>query len=423
VDASTLSAPAAGSIGEVLATGGVRAEYQPIVDLDSGATVAFEALARGPAGSALESPAALFGAAARAGRTGELDRLCRRVALDGALAAGLRPPASLFVNVEPATLSGTGPILGHKAALAAGEIRVVVEFTERDLSARPAEVLDAVEWLRARGCGIALDDVGADDRSLALLPFLAPNVIKLDMRLIQERTTSVGAAHVINAVAAEVERTGALLLAEGIETGEHLRRARAMGATLGQGWLFGRPGPLTAVAADAQDADVSRPIGPPPRPGTPFELVADRRRIRRGDKRLLLALSRQLEAEALRLGGEAILLATFQEAQFFSAASASRYAEISRRAALVGALGVGLDVEPAPGVRGARIEPGDALRSEWDVVVIGPHFAGAFVARDLGDAGADADRRFDFFVTYDRELALAAARALLARLVPRLARI
>jgi DICT domain-containing protein len=74
-------------------------------------------------------------------------------------------------------------------------------------------------------------------------------------------------------------------------------------------------------------------------------------------------------------------------------------------------------------VRGARIEPGDALRSEWDVVVIGPHFAGAFVARDHGDAGADADRRFDFFVTYDRELALAAARALLARLVPRLARI
>ncbi len=46
------------------------------------------------------------------------------------------------------------------------------------------------------------------------------------------------------AVNAEAERSGAIVLAEGIETAQHLRTARAFGATLGQGWLFGRPGPL-----------------------------------------------------------------------------------------------------------------------------------------------------------------------------------
>jgi hypothetical protein len=51
--------------------------------------------------------------------------------------------------------------------------------------------------------------------------------------------------------------------------------------------------------------------------------------------------------------------------------------------------------------------------------VIGPHFAGAFVARDLGDDGPDRDRRFDFFVTYERELVVAAARTLMARIVAR----
>jgi hypothetical protein len=52
------------------------------------------------------------------------------------------------------------------------------------------------------------------------------------------------------------------------------------------------------------------------------------------------------------------------------------------------------------------------------VAVIGPHFAAAFVARDLGDTGADGDRRFEFFLTYERELVVRAARALMARLVP-----
>jgi hypothetical protein len=245
-------------------------------------------------------------------------------------------------------------------------------------------------------------------------------VIKLDMALVQERHPSGESAHVINAVAAEVERSGATLLAEGIETEADLVRARAMGATLGQGWLFGRPRRLDAEPAipECDDCLGHRSVGRP-RPGTPFDLVADRRRVRRGDKRLLLALSRQLEAEALSLGNEAVVLSTFQEAQFFTDLSSRRYVELTESGAFVGALGVGLDAEPAPGVRGARLDPDDPLRSEWDVVVVGPHFAGAFVARDLGDEScADADRRFDFFVSYDRELVLEAARALMVQIVP-----
>ena len=84
----------------------------------------------------------------------------------------------------------------------------------------------------------------------------------------------------------------------------------------------------------------------------------------------------------------------------------------------MGALGFGLGEEPAAGVRGAGLRDDEALFGEWDVAVIGPHFAGAFVARDLGDTGADGDRRFDFFVTYERELVVRAARALMARIVP-----
>ena len=405
------------TLRHIMARDQLRSVYQPKVDLDSGATVAFEALARGPEGSPLESPGALFGEAARAGLVAELDRACRRTAVRGALAAGLCPPQSLFLNLEPSTVEG-GPALAHEAEIADGRLRVIVEFTERALTSRPAEVLAAVAWLRERGCGIALDDVGIDERSLALMPFIAPDVIKLDMRLVQQRGTSLAAARVLNAVAAEAERSGATLLAEGIETEQHLARARAMGATLGQGWLFGRPSALPATPlpaiAPVPLRRVEREVA-----GTPYELIADERRVRRGDKRLLLALSLQLEAEANALGGEVVVLSTFQDVGFFTPRSRERYERMAGTAALVGALGAGMGAEPAPGVRGASLQVGETLHDEWDVIVISPHFAGAFVARDLGDDVSDADRRFEFFVTYDRALVARAAHALMARLLPR----
>ena len=347
---SVTAAGPAGALRRVLAAGGLRAVYQPIVDLDTQLPVAHEALARGPQGSPLESPAALFGQAAAGGLVAELDRAARDAAVAGALAAGLRPPHTLFINVEPSAVGGPDPLLCDEAA----DLRVVVELTERALAERPAEVLAAVTWLRERGCGIALDDVGIDERSLALMPFLAPDVIKLDMSLIQERRPSRTTARVLNAVAAEAERSGAVLLAEGIETEAHLARARAVGATLGQGWYFGRPGELPADPA-APPAAV--PIRPPTAEHalTPFDLIADRRRLRRGDKRLLLALSRQLENEALGLGGEAVVLATFQDARFFTTASRAKYERMAEHAALVGALGHGLESEPAPCVRGADL--------------------------------------------------------------------
>ena len=52
------------------------------------------------------------------------------------------------------------------------------------------------------------------------------------------------------------------------------------------------------------------------------------------------------------------------------------------------------------------------------MVVVGPHFAAALVARDLGDTGADADRRFDYTVTHDRALVLQVADSLMHRVLP-----
>ncbi len=97
------------AIGDVLAHGTVDIGFQPVVDLVSQRTVGFEALARGPIGTELETPGALFDAARDAGRLDELDWLCQRSALRAAVRAGLRAPSVLFVNVE-ADSSGFLPL-------------------------------------------------------------------------------------------------------------------------------------------------------------------------------------------------------------------------------------------------------------------------------------------------------------------------
>jgi len=358
----------------------------------------------------------LFEAASEAGLESEVEWECQRAAMEGALAAGLAPGQALFLNAEPRMLTIERPAwLEQLADRVLSRFPAFVEFTERSLTDRPAELLASVERLRRRGVGIALDDVGADPRSLALMPFLAPDVIKLDLRLVQENP-SLQIAEIVHAVSAEAERTGALVLAEGIETEEHRQTALALGARYGQGWMFGRPEPLPSPGAGIHSVIPRPPRDVPDRQPSPFEIVTERLPTRSGNKHLLLALSLQIEGRTSSLGRSAVVLSSFQEAQHFSGVTRARYSELSQRAALVGALGVGLSEQPAPGVRGVALDSEDPLRGEWNVTVIDPHFAMAFVARDLGDDGPDMDRRFDFAITYDRDLAVEAARAMMGRL-------
>ncbi len=408
------------SVDEVLADGAVHSLLQPIVDLASGSVVAYEALARGPVGTDLERPDVLFAAAREQGRLAELDALCRRSALRAAVTAGVSAPLGVFVNVEPEALDAAplDDLLGICEAAPDG-LRVVLEITERALASRPAELLRTVQRVRSLGWAVALDDVGADEMSLAFMPLLRPEVVKLDLRLVQQRP-GPAVAQIMNAVGAYAERNGATVLAEGIEDDRHLAMARALGAQLGQGWLFGRPAagrtetlthaPLALAASPAQDWSGVSPFGCLPAAAP----------LRRSAKPLLIEVSKHLEREALRHGSTTVVAATFQDARHFTPRTADRYRELVERTAFVAALGQGLGSEPVTGVRGAALDPCDPLTREWDIVVLGPHFAAALLARDLGDTGPDLERSFEFALTYDRDVVTAAAQALLGRVVPRL---
>ena len=401
---------------QIVRDGALRRVFQPVVDLDTGAVLANEALLRGPAGTAWESPMVLLAAARAGGRLADLERASLHGAIADAARMSRGRPTTLFVNVEPSTMTTNLDVVLEAVARRPANVQVVVEITERALAADLAGILDGTERLRAAGCAIALDDVGVEPESLAFIPLLRPEVVKLDLGLLRS-VSDLATLTVSGAVRAYAEESGAEVVAEGVETAADLTRALVLGATLGQGWFWSRGEPAIGATTFRGQRFAARPIGPSLHT-SPHHLFDEARRSRRAPKELLLPLSQTLEQMALQARVPPVLLASFERAEFFTPATALRYSELAARLPFVCALGVDMLAEPAPGVRGAALSPQDPLATQWTVVVLGAHSAAALVARDLGDAGDDGGRQFEFVVSYDRALVTRAAHSLIGRLTP-----
>lgn len=395
---------------------GLSSAFQPIVALPDGAVVGFEALARWPESTGL-GPEVVFARAEALDRVDELDRLCIDTAITGALAQGMTRKSLLCINCEP---SSAMVDRAQNEVLKRGrtELQLMFELTERSLLAHPRALLEKVAALRADGFGIALDDVGAHPDSLALLDVIAPDVVKLDMGLVQSQPDDAQ-ARTLSAVLAHNERTGALILAEGIETDDHLEQALAVGATLGQGYKFGRPGAMNHHPLGAGWSLPTRPPGRGLASGSPFDLVRDRATIRTARKQTLTAFSRHIESQAHDATDPPILLTALQHVKHFTRRTRDAYRGLAARSSMVAVFGANMPADLGSGVRGIALEPRDALAMEWTVLALGPHMAVALIARehdgDVDETGPDEDRRFDFVITYDRAIVTAAASNMLAR--------
>lgn len=383
----------ASALKAVLTAGRVDTAFQPVVDLTSAQVVGYEALTRGPAG-VLHRPDVLFAAARRLGRLAELDQLCQRSAVHHAAHTGIGHRFALFVNVEPETINASAlQTLGDLVVALPDPPQMVLEVTERALVARPAELLRAAQLVRAMGWRLALDDVGADDQSLTFMALLRPDIIKLDMQLVQSRPTRSIAA-IMDAVNAQAERTGAVLVAEGLETSRHVAAGLAMGASLGQGYKYGRPALQPHI--DTIEQPYREPMGrigatsiTSPPPVSPFECLPKNTLLRRSTKPLLRQLSLHLEAQAGQLGGKTSMLVTvFQQQKFFTPDTAIRYDALAGQVGYIAAM--------------TAADPTGPLAGEWVVAILSPHYAAALLARELPEHDGSGQPVNEFAVTYDR---------------------
>jgi EAL domain-containing protein (putative c-di-GMP-specific phosphodiesterase class I) len=221
----------------VLAEGAVVTHVQPIVDLGTGKTIAYEALARFP--DVVDGPTQLFAAAAAAGLGAELEELAARAAL--AVAPRLPPGRPLGVNLSPQALlrpSVTSLLLDHR------HLDLGVEVTEHC----PVDDYDALvavlAELRGAGLQVAVDDAGAGYASLRHVLLLQPDVIKLDIALVAGVHTDVAKQALVGAMVGFAATTGARLVAEGVEETAEGAVLQELGVGFAQGYLYGRPAPL-----------------------------------------------------------------------------------------------------------------------------------------------------------------------------------
>jgi EAL domain-containing protein (putative c-di-GMP-specific phosphodiesterase class I) len=376
--------------------------YQPIFDLRDGSVVGYEALARGKGGDGLSSPDALFAAAREQGRVAELDRACREAALAGAIEGGLGAPFCLFVNADASALEADVP--GTPRA----GFTLVMEVTERALTERPEPLLRALTELRRMGWGVALDDVGGDSRSLALMPVLYPDVIKLDLRLLRDREPQ-DVARIVTAVGAEAEQRQATVLAEGIDSDEQLATARAAGAALGQGYLLGEPAPLPEVLPSPGRGLRLTSSGGVPENVVPFQRVTNWRRPAVGTDALAERAASLLSSQASELGDTGLLLAAVPDDDLLPAVQLARYARLAEQIGFVGVLGGGA-AEQSDALRGGPIPADDPLRGTWTEVALGPGYGACFVAR------RDGEGQWRFATSYDHETVVECAVVLMARM-------
>jgi EAL domain-containing protein (putative c-di-GMP-specific phosphodiesterase class I) len=147
----------------------------------------------------------------------------------------------LAVNVSPRVLESPRFL---EALPAGSHPRLVAEVTEHARVSDYRRLTTCLEGLRRTGLRLAIDDAGAGYASLRHILWLAPDVVKLDMSLTRNLHADTRRRALVAALVPFAAEIGATVIAEGIETADELEALRAYGASWGQGFLLGHPGPL-----------------------------------------------------------------------------------------------------------------------------------------------------------------------------------
>jgi EAL domain-containing protein (putative c-di-GMP-specific phosphodiesterase class I) len=228
-------------LDQATANGSVAMAYQPIFDLASPVPGGFEALCRF-ATTPYRTPDIWFSEAALIGRQVELERSAIALALDALRT--LPDHVYLSINASPDTVLTGGLdqlFRGHACE------RIVLELTERAAVRCYDALTRAVEPLRFWGVRLAIDDAGAGYSGLQHVVRLRPDIIKLDMTLTRGIDTDPPRRALAAAMVHFAAETGAVIVAEGIETEAELAVLRALGIHRGQGYLLGKPQDLVAA--------------------------------------------------------------------------------------------------------------------------------------------------------------------------------
>jgi diguanylate cyclase (GGDEF)-like protein/PAS domain S-box-containing protein len=224
--------------------------YQPIVSLTDATVTGHEALVRWQHPQrGLIAPIEFLPIAEDSGLIVEIgDQVLHQVC--ETLTSRPDLPGRISVNKSPIQIARPGwhdRFLSTIHAHGIDPRRLVIEVTETAILSIIDHTKDDLSNLRDQGVGIHVDDFGTGYSSIALLRDLPVTGLKLDLSFTRHLTTDPTARALAAGLAGLVQGLNLDGIAEGIETPEQAEILLGQGWTHGQGYLYGRPGPLPAA--------------------------------------------------------------------------------------------------------------------------------------------------------------------------------
>ncbi|MCT2399802.1 putative bifunctional diguanylate cyclase/phosphodiesterase [Novosphingobium mangrovi (ex Huang et al. 2023)] len=234
----------------------LEVHYQPLVNLETGDVECYEALLRWNHPTRGLVPPDVFVPIAE--EMGLIDQIGRLVLYQACVEATLWPEhIKVSINVSPLQFRNGNLLSTVINALSTSGLcaeRLELEITEAVLMEKGPRPAAIIRNLRAFGIGISLDDFGTGYSSLSYLLNYPFTKIKIDKSFILNLDSEANSRAVIRAVIGLGRSIGLTVAAEGIESEVQRDYLREEGCLQGQGYLFGKPEPASALIVPGRRA-------------------------------------------------------------------------------------------------------------------------------------------------------------------------
>ncbi len=232
---------------EAIAEGQFELHYQPVVDVRTRHLCGVETLVRWrhPL-KGLISPDHFIPLAESTGLIKPLGEwILHRACAD---AANWPAHVKIAVNISAVQFKKSNlfdTILGALLKTGLSPDRLELEITETSLLENREAHLTTIRRLKHLGLSIALDDFGTGFSSISYLTIFPFDKIKIDKSFTRDVLARDECKAVVASTLALAQGLGIVTTVEGVETEEQFEYMRAAGVELAQGYLFGRPVPIS----------------------------------------------------------------------------------------------------------------------------------------------------------------------------------
>lgn len=228
-----------------LETGELLVYYQPIVSLENGRVVGFEALSRWKRADTLVSPAEFIPIADETGLILPLNRMVLRKACEQLQAwqaqFGCEPRLTMSINLAPKQF--VSPELTEEIASILKETGISpksinFEIMETIAMADGDRSLAALSALKSLGISLSIDDFGTGYSSLSRLPRFPVDALKIDRSFISNMNSDRESREIVRLIIMLAHTVGLKVVAEGTETEDQIKDLKTLGCEMAQGYFY-----------------------------------------------------------------------------------------------------------------------------------------------------------------------------------------